>query len=116
MRPMTAAAATQICAIHHRMKGPTVPDPKAAAAAIRSTSATSAPRSSRVTRARSTTHHPTRGVETVETEEASPPTQRGKQQSGHPPAVGGNKEGWAQAREAVAGNKILPADASRDLL
>src|SRR3954466_6086460 len=34
MSPTTAAAATQICAIRRRMKGPTVPDPKAAAATI----------------------------------------------------------------------------------
>src|SRR4051812_9688244 len=83
---MTAAAATPICAIRHRTKGPTVLDPKAATAADQSTSATSAPRSSRI---KNTIRHPTRRVETVETEEASPPTQRGKQQLGHPPQQGG---------------------------
>src|SRR3954468_23984210 len=49
MSSTTAATANPICAIRHRMKGPTVPDPKAAVAADQSMSATNAPWSSRAT-------------------------------------------------------------------
>src|SRR3954469_3943150 len=79
MIPTTAAAATPICAIRHRMQGPTVPDLKAAAAAGQSTSATNAPQSSKATWIRK---HPTRRLtrqnETVGTEEANLPHPKGK--------------------------------------
>src|SRR3954469_11992331 len=75
MIPTTAAAATPICAIRHRMQGPTVPDLKAAAAAAQSASATYAPQSSKaMCISKPPTRRLTRQNETVETEEASPPT------------------------------------------
>src|SRR3954470_3406594 len=55
----------------------------------------------------------------------NPPDRNGgNRRSQSPPPEGENnghvirlsKEGWAQARNAVAGNVVLPADASRDLL
>ena len=79
----TAAAVTPICVIHLRMRGPTVPDPKAAAAADQPASAIYAPQSYRAAR-KHLTRRPTGTAETAKTEEASPPTQQGKQRPRHP--------------------------------
>ena len=77
MSPMTAVAATHICAALHQTKEPTVLDPKAVAAAIQSIGVTNAPWLSMVNRrchqARAhPTHHPihrpTRRLGTKETE------------------------------------------------
>src|SRR4051812_48117526 len=51
-------------------------------------------------------------VGTAKTEEASPPPNGDDTDR----VIHLSEEGWAQAREAVAGNKILPVGASRDLL
>src|SRR4051812_2956042 len=102
------------------MKGPTVLYPKVAAAAIQPADATNAPWSSKATWTNNhqtrvpTYRHPTRWVETAKTGGNHPPPNEDDPDANR--VIHLSEEGWNQAREAVAANKILYVGASRDLL